>query len=810
MQDFEKLGAFYLGRRWDPDTRETADELVLYDAKDLTTHAVCVGMTGSGKTGLCVALLEEAALDGVPAIVIDPKGDLGNLLLTFPNLSAADFRPWIDEAEAARKGMTADDYAAATARTWHDGLARWGQDGERIRRLRDAADIEIFTPGSNAGTPVSILRTLSAPAPALLADADALRERVTATVSGLLALLGIRADPIRSREHILLATVIDQAWRQGRDLDLASLVREIQKPPLARIGVLDLESFYPEKDRFELAMTINNLLASPGFAAWLEGEPMDVGRLLWSAAGQPRISILSIAHLSESERMFFVTLLLNEVVAWVRTQPGTPSLRAILYMDEVFGFFPPTAEPPSKRPMLTLLKQARAFGLGVVLATQNPVDLDYKGLSNAGTWFLGRLQTERDKERVLDGLASASPGALDRSAIGATLSALGSRVFLLHNVHEDAPVLFHTRWVMSYLRGPLTRVQIQKLTGHDRPAPVAAPIPPPPPAAAPPRTTDHTAEPPLLPPEIPQQIATPTTFPPPGAAVAYRPALHGRAHLHFVDRRRDVDHWGEVELVADLAETGADPWSGARDVAVTEAAEALPGASFGPLPAPPPTAKTVTGWRRDLADTLYRSRTLQLWRDSSTKLLSEPGESRAEFAARTAQHRRETRDLEVEKLRSSYAPKLASLERRVRQAEAKLEREQAQVGQQKMQTAISVGATLLGALFGRKMASVGTVGRATTAARGVGRVAREQADVARAQDALDGLRGQLDELEAELEDRLAELRGRADSGDFEAIEIKPRKSDIDVQQVAVLWVPWLEGTDAPPAPLIGARPAADR
>ncbi len=804
MQDFEKLGAFYLGRRWDPAAAATSDELVLYDAKDLTTHAVCVGMTGSGKTGLCVALLEEAALDGVPAIVIDPKGDLGNLMLTFPDLDAADFRPWIDESEAARKGMDPEQYAAATARTWREGLARWGQDGERIRRLRSAAEITILTPGSSAGTPVSILRSLSAPPPALTGDADALRERVTASVSGLLALLGIRADPVRSREHILLATVIDQAWRQGRDLDLASLVREIQTPPITRIGVLDLESFYPEKDRFELAMTVNNLLASPGFSAWLEGEPLDVGRLLRSPSGTPRISILSIAHLSESERMFFVTLLLNEVLAWVRTQPGTPSLRAILYMDEVFGFFPPTAEPPSKRPMLTLLKQARAFGLGVVLATQNPVDLDYKGLSNAGTWFLGRLQTERDKERVLDGLAGAAPGALDRQTIGTMLSGLASRVFLLHNVHEDGPVLFHTRWVMSYLRGPLTRAQIHRLAGSEAPAPV-----PPPPEApgAPSPAPDHTAEPPLLPPDVPQEIAAPQAFPPPGDPVVYRAALHGRAHLHFVDRRRDVDHWRTVELVADLTGPGTDPWAAARVAAVATAPHPLPGASFAPVPVPAPTARMLAGWRRDLEETLYRRQTLELWRDPATRLLSEPDESRAEFAARIAQQRREARDLEVEKLRASYAPRLATLEGRVRRAEAKLEREQAQVGQQTMQTAISVGATLLGALFGRKVASVGTVGRATTAARGVGRVAREKADVERVRDELEVLRGQLDDLEAELEGRLGEIRAAADGGDLESVEIKPRKSDIDVQTLALLWVPWLQGAAGPLA-ASAADPAA--
>ena len=474
---FEKLGSFYLGRRFDDAEEVITPDLVMYDAKDLTTHAVCVGMTGSGKTGLCVSLLEEAAIDGIPAIVIDPKGDMGNLLLNFPGLSAADFRPWVDQSEAARKGMSTDEYASAVADSWKQGLGEWGQDKARVKRLRDSADFVIYTPGSSAGVPLNILGSFAAPEPSAMEDLDVLRERVSATVSGLLALVDVDADPVLSREHILLSNLFELAWSEGRNLDMASLIAEVQSPPIEKVGVMDLETFYPHKDRFELSMRLNNLLASPGFAGWMEGEPLAIQRLLWTEDGKPRISILSIAHLSDSERMFFVTILLNEVISWMRSQAGTPSLRALLYMDEVFGYFPPTANPPSKTPMLTLLKQARAFGVGVVLATQNPVDLDYKGLSNAGTWFLGRLQTERDKARVMDGLegVSASSGApFDRQKLERTLSGMKSRVFLMHNVHEEEPVLFHTRWAMSYLRGPLTRSQIQTLMSARKDAAVHA------------------------------------------------------------------------------------------------------------------------------------------------------------------------------------------------------------------------------------------------------------------------------------------------------------------------------------------------
>ncbi|MFO1010292.1 MAG: DUF87 domain-containing protein [Planctomycetota bacterium] len=466
MQDFEKLGVFYLGREHDLDRGVAKEELVLYDAKDLTTHALCVGMTGSGKTGLCLGLLEEAAIDGIPALVIDPKGDLANLLLAFPALSPADFLPWIDADAARRASLTPEAFAAAEAAKWKEGLARSGQDGARIQRLKDAADVVVYTPGSTAGLPVSILSSLQAPAPEVRDDGELFQERIASTVTGLLGLLGVDADPIQSREHILLSTIVARAWSEERDLDLAALIHAIQEPPVAKIGVLDVEAFFPAKERFQLAMRLNNLLASPSFASWLEGEPLDVGRALYTEDGKPRVAIYSIAHLSDAERMFFVSLLLNQTLGWVRRQTGTSSLRALLYMDEIAGYFPPVANPPSKAPLLTLLKQARAFGLGVVLATQNPVDLDYKGLANCGTWFLGRLQTERDKLRVLDGLEGAAQGAgdaaFDRATMDQTLSRLGKRVFLMNNVHESRPVVFETRWTLSYLRGPMTRTEVKR------------------------------------------------------------------------------------------------------------------------------------------------------------------------------------------------------------------------------------------------------------------------------------------------------------------------------------------------------------
>jgi hypothetical protein len=471
MADYEKPGSFYLGRPFDLASGELAHEKVLYDANDLTTHAVCVGMTGSGKTGLCMSLLEEAALDGIPIIAVDPKGDLGNLLLAFPELRPSDFEPWVDPSVAQQQGITKEQLAEQTASLWKKGLADWEEDQARVQRYADV-DKAIYTPGSTAGMPLTVLKGFHAPPQAVIEDGDTYNDLLQSTTQCVLALVGIDADPVQSREAILISNLLDHAWRAGRSLNLSALIHDIQKPPFLKVGIVDIENFLPAKDRMALGMKINNLLASPSFANWLQGESLDIESLLYTADKKPRLSILSIAHLNDNERMFFVTILLNEILSWMRSQSGTGSLRAILYMDEVFGYFPPSANPPSKRPMLTLLKQARAFGLGVVLATQNPVDLDYKGLSNAGTWFLGRLQTERDKLRVLDGLEGASAQAgskFNRGEMDAMLSGLRSRVFLVNNVHSDQPQVMHTRWVMSYLRGPLTRDQIRVLMQDRKP-----------------------------------------------------------------------------------------------------------------------------------------------------------------------------------------------------------------------------------------------------------------------------------------------------------------------------------------------------
>ena len=798
MHDFEKLGAFYLGKEVDPGSGQATDNLILYDAKDLTTHGVMLGMTGSGKTGLALALLEEAAIDGIPALLIDPKGDLGNLLLGFPGLQPSDFRPWIDEAEAARKGLSPDDFAAKTAETWKKGLAEWGQDGARIQRLRDSVDMTVYTPGNSAGRPLQVLRSLAAPPPVVAQDPSALRDRILSAVSGLLGLLGINADPIQSREHILLSNILDRAWRDGRSLDIAGIIGEIQKPPFEKIGVFDLESFYPAKERFGLAMALNNLLASPGFSAWMEGEPLDIQRLLYTPAGKPRVSVLYIAHLSDAERMFFVTLLLNEVLAWVRAQSGTSSLRALLYMDEIFGYFPPNANPPSKTPMLTLLKQARAFGLGVVLSTQNPVDLDYKGLANTGTWWIGRLQTERDKMRVLEGLegAMSTAGAsFDRARMEQILAGLGSRVFLMRNVHEDQPVVFQSRWALSYLRGPLTLPQIKRLSSVSSSVSESKATSPGF-AGQPAPATDAGARP-VLPPEIPEYFRRPRN---PAADVVYRASVVGISKLHFVEAKNALDLWVTYGHLAPVGEDGFAAWEDAEQIADPKSeieAQPQPGARFAALPAAATRKQSAEDWKKMLAAHLYQNVTLDLLSCPALKLASKPGESEGDFRARVTQALREQRDAEVEKLKARYASKFQTLSDQLRRADERVEREKAQAGQQKINTALNVGATILGALLGRRAVSASSVGRATTAMRSASRIGKEQADVARAGESVAVLRERQQALEQEFEQETAALQGQFEPSAVEIskTQVRPRKSDIMIGAVGLCWTPWKKGSD---------------
>ena len=785
MHDFEKLGAFYLGKRHDGEADKLTEELVLYDSKDLTTHAVIIGMTGSGKTGLGIGILEEAALDHIPVIAIDPKGDMGNLLLTFPKLKAEDFRPWINPRTATDKGQTPEQFASAQAALWKKGLGQWGQTGKRIATLRNNVDMAIYTPGSNSGVPISVLQSFSAPDPALIDDIDLYRERVQSTATGILTLLDIDADPVASREHILISRLLDKAWRESRDLDVPGLIVEIQDPPITKVGVMSLDSFFPAKDRFALAMRLNNLLAAPGFEAWMQGTPLSAKNLLYTDEGKPRISIMSIAHLDDAQRMFFVSMLLNELIAWMRAQQGTSSLRAILYMDEIFGYMPPVANPPSKKLFLTLLKQARAYGLGLVLATQNPVDLDYKGLSNTGTWFIGRLQTERDKARVMEGLEGASDGRFDKQQMERTIAGLGKRRFLLHNVHEDEAVVFNTRWVMSYLAGPLTRDHIRTLMAPAKTA-LAAAIKA---VSKPKRKTADSA--PTLPPSVEQFFVK-------GRAeeLVYHPRLIAAGDVLFTSARYNIEAERAVLHTVEFEDGPVEiDWDSSEplDISVDELLdEGVDDASYADCPAAAGNPKGYARWEKDYKRWLRQNENITLYRSKRFRLTSTPEETEGEFRARLQDAASEKRDQSIAKIRKRYASKVTTLENRLLRAEQAIAREKQQSTKKKLDTAISFGTAILGAVLGRKKLSSSTATKIGSAIKTAGGAGKEAADVERAIQTANKVKEEIAALNAALEKEITELDTAFDAQaeELHEIVVRAKSTDIHVSLTGLVWLPY--------------------
>ena len=810
MQDFERLGSFYLGRDVDAASFKATETLCLADARDFTTHAVIIGMTGSGKTGLGIGLIEEAAIDKIPVIAIDPKGDLGNLMLTFPSLAPADFRPWVDAHAASEQGLDADAFAKQQAESWAKGLADSGQDGARIQRLRDAAEFAIYTPGSAAGIPISVLRSFAAPPKALKDDADAWRERVQATATGVLTLVGVDGDPMQSREHILLGAILEHAWGAGTSLDLAALVAAIQQPPMTQVGVMDVDSFFPPKERFALAMKLNGLLASSGFQAWTQGVPLDAGALFHTEQGKPRVSVVSLAHLTDAERMFFMSMLLAEIIGWMRTQPGTGTLRALLYIDELFGFMPPTAAPPTKALLLTLLKQARAFGLGVVLATQNPVDLDYKGLSNAGLWFVGRLQTERDKQRLMDGLEGAQAGAgFDRAATERLLASLPKRTFLMHSVKASAPTLFATRWTMSYLAGPMTREQVKQVMDGKRPAMVAAPgaratagVAGAAPAADGSTSPSTAGARPVLAPNVPQLFLPLAKRGEAGATLTYRAFAAGVADIVLASAKYGINETQHLVRLSPIAD-GVVPvdWSQGDDLEIEASAlETSPadGATFGTVNRSGGDPKSYDKWTKSFTAWVKTSQAMSLWQCQAPKAVSKAGESERDFRARLQLMAREARDDGVQKLRDKYATKVDGLEERIRRARASVEKEQSDASASKLRVAVSVGSAILGAVLGRRVISATNLGRIGTAARSATRVAKESGDVGRATETVAALEQQLADLQAEIETKAKELGAEfnAETAALAEIPVKPKGTDITVHTVALAWAPHWEASGA--------------
>ncbi len=741
-----------------------------------------------------VVLLEEILRSGVGALILDPKGDMGNLALCFPDTAPADFEPWVDDAEAAREGLTRDELAARTAERWRKGLAGSGIDAAAMRRYRDSVDFKLFTPGSTAGTPLDILGDLSAPAAASWdEDAEALREEIEGLVSGLLVLADIDADPLTSREHILLSNLVEHAWRSGTDLDLATLLTQIQTPPMRRLGVFEMEAFYPAKDRMALAMRLNGLVASPSFASWLEGEPLDIGSLLRAPDGRPRASIMYLAHLSETERQFVVTLLLSRIVTWMRRQAGTSDLRAVVYVDEVFGLAPPTAEPPSKKPMLTIFKQARAHGVGMVVATQNPVDLDYKLMSNAGTWMVGRLQTERDKARIMEALRSAS-GDVDVAEWDARIGALGKRQFLLQSTgprtRGSSRRGGRCRSCAAPSRAPRSSGWRVAPAHAGREGAPAAPSPPPEPDAGrgrEPGPADH-------------RVGRAGGLAGPGGALGdgggrghrREEAGGGRRHARAPPlRRRQAELRQEEEWEAVLFPLDATPRAEEarvvdyddrdfRDEAPDGATYVVPGAAVQ-------KSELFRDLRKDLEEFLYRSRTVTLLRNEALKLFSRVGETEEAFRARCLEAAEDEADEEAAKLRERYEKRLDTVRRRKEDAERRVRELEVDVGQRKQQEVIAGAGALLSMFLGGRRRVSGLSGAASRRSQ----TRRTQERLQTAAEKMEDYDESIHELEDELAEEIQEVwdtwKGAADA--VEPFEVPLEKSDIHVDEIVLFWAP---------------------
>ncbi len=723
----------YLGRGVDPSGKP--GERLELESRDLLTHAFIVGMTGSGKTGLAVDLIEELLRKGIPVLAVDPKGDLGNLLLLFEKLDAESFAPWIDAEAEKREGRTAADVAG----NWKKGLQGWGLGGADIEALKAARDAVIYTPGSTSGVPLNVLQSLEAPGASFEEAAEELRDEIVGIVTGLLGLIGIEADPLHSREFILLSTLIETTWRSGKGLALESLISGIADPPFERLGALPLESVYPHKERQGLMLALNNLLASPSFEVWRRGEPLDIERMLRTPDGKPRLSVLYTAHLSDAERLFVTALVLDKVKTWMRRQGGTSELRAVVYMDEIFGYFPPhPANPPTKRPLLTLLKQGRAQGVGVVLATQNPVDLDYKGLANMGTWLVGTLQTAQDRTRLREGLQGSG---LEPAAIDRLLDGTRKRVFLLHDVHRSAPCLLESRWAMSYLRGPLTREEIARLM-KGKAAPEAA---------------------------VPASAAAASTAP-----VLPAPLRHSYFAKYGGDRatphllvKHAVRYKDTGEVVATrawpLAEGSPAEVLDAEPLTIEEAkitTKAPAGLQYAELPDWFATAGSK-GVEKTLRERLPGKLAVTLFFDPISKQASRPGERPDAFAERLSAE--------------GGGVTAQRLSERLDKKRRDLATEEQNLTGRKSEKWLAIGSAILsniGLFTGRKR----TVSGAST-------VLTKNRMENNAEARVDGLKTEIADLEAQLQ-----AVSSFDPVRFEAKELLPARADVTILRYDVLWV----------------------
>jgi hypothetical protein len=859
MHFVEAPNNFYIGAQVNPETGEVIRDAPVYlEARALTTHAVILGMTGSGKTGLGVTILEEAALDNIPAIIIDVKGDISNMLLAFPELTPAQLQPWVNPEDAARAGRSIEEHAQRVSQEWRQGLTRWGINAKRLQKYQRASNFTIYTPGSEAGLPINILQSFAAPREGWLQNEERLREHIVGTVTALLDLVGINAQPLKDREHLLLSNIFEYNWRNGRDLTLNELILQVQRPPFDKMGVFDVETIFPEKDRFKLAQQLNNIIAAPGFQAWMKGEPLHIPSLLYTNEGQSRTSIFYLAHLNDSERNFIITLITQSIIAWMRSLSGSTSLRALVYVDEVFGMFPPHPyNPPTKEPLLRLLKQGRGFGIGMILATQNPVDIDYKGLSNAGTWFIGKMQTDNDRKRVLEGISNAqdATSTLDPSQIDELIGELRQRQFIYHSIHEEeTPQLIQTRWVMSYLRGPLTRSQVSDLMAGQRsqqPAPAqerprylasqsreamqtydaAAPaarqsIPAQAEIAVPDAQSapTHTVSPGFspMPPELPtgvQQYFLPVqrtveqavseweqTAQRPASSVQtrrrllYRPALLAEAQLRFSHSKSNSSEvlWYAFVL-PNLPKVPYVEWSAYQtDPFDPRALEIEPfaRAHYGDLPQTLMSAPAFRDLQNSLRDWLYHNAVLTVYYNPTLKLYSTLSDDRRAFIARVQNAAREAREVEIEAITEKYDKQLEVLEEKARVKAMKLDSQRENLEARKREELLTGAESVWRLMKGN---AYRTISRAGELRRFVGKD-EDRVDIM--QEELLDLADRLDALEQEMTDKLYAIQDKWANAarEVEEIPVTSLKKDITFIVFGIGWVPyWDVELDGAPA-----------
>lgn len=789
----------FLGRLVNPDGSVT-DEKLLYKPEDLNTHCVITGMTGSGKTGLGIVLLEELALKNIPAIIIDPKGDLVNLCLHFPELNGEDFEPWLDPEAPMRLGKETAVLAEETAETWRNGLDSWGYDGRDIEALNQV-EYTVFTPGSTIGNPINILSSYDPPQGNWSAGDENIREMISTAVTALLDLVGYtNIDPIQSREHILLANIIEHYWNLNRPVSIEELIFAVDNPPFEKLGALPIDRMYSQKERFQLALALNNFLASPSFQNWKKGPALDIGTLLYNEDGRARFNIFYIQHLSEHERMFFVTMLYSQVEAWMRTQPGTGNLRLGVYFDEIAGYLSPFKRTASQAVILRLLKQARAFGVSLILSSQNPIDFDYKALSNAGTWFVGHLQTEQDKNRLIEGLTTTA-GQIDRAQANRLISSLGKRRFLYMNVHEPGLKVFTTRWALNYLAGPVTRSRLPLLAelglsrdvlaavdsgNHDMNGEESIEM-------ANEQKVDGTK------PEIAATIGeyylrtakSPADVDSDGALLTYLPAWFAQAEYRITQRKYDLDlkDFKAAMIEEEEIRGSSIRWSDymvdpIEDDRLSKRPESE-NVYYGAVPSWMLSSSSIRSRESDFIESIYRDGKTVVYANESLSVYGDANMSEKEFIDLCKSKVDDAAKAEKDKLTKAYQTIVDRLETKIRKAAADVEAKEDKVKSKNVEKIGAIGEFALSLLQGRRRSvstSINKFGQSTTASN-----ALEKALIV-----LEELTGELERETKKYKSAVQEVEDKwsALAEKYSTVSLSPLKKDIFIDYFGILWLPY--------------------